>query len=118
MSYFKQYRRKQIAELYDECFRQNDLIKVDFVNKSDACYYRYPVVISSEVEKIMSEMKNRGIACGYGVLEGMHQIRELDYKKYPNTERNLNSVLSLPIYPSLTDDEVYFVAETLINLLK
>lgn len=111
-------RRKQIAELYDEIFSHLDNIKIDFENKQDSCYYRYPVTISSNVDDVKLKMNESGIQCGYGVLDGLHQILELDKTKYPNTEQKLKTVLSLPIYPSLTDNEACYVAETLIKLLK
>lgn len=110
-------RRKQIASVYDECFSNCSNMNIDFENKQDSCFYRYPVMINSNVDDMISKMKEKGIGCGYGVLDGLHQLLELDVKKYPNTDQNLNSIISLPIYPSLTDDEACYVAETLIKLL-
>jgi len=40
-------------------------------------------------------------------------IREFNGNaKYPNTEAILNSAISLPMYPSLTNDEATNVADT------
>jgi perosamine synthetase len=111
-------RRKEIANIYDKLFSKMPSIYIDFDNKKYACYYRYPVRIDKDIEQIKKQMSSLGIGCGFGVLEGMHQLAELDPLDYKNTEHHLKTILSLPIYPSLSDKQVEYVAETLIKLLK
>ena len=109
--------RKEIALLYDNYFTERQDIKIDFENKSDACYYRYPVRLKKDINLVKKRMLDHGIICGYGVLEGMHQMLKLPTDNFTNTEYNLKSILSLPIYPSLNNDEITYIADTLIKVL-
>lgn len=113
-------RRKSIASLYDKYFSEVKDIEINFENKEDSIYYRYPVMLnkSFEIEKVKNEMLQRGIQCGYGVLDGLHELLGLDSNDFPNTSNNLKTILSLPIYPSLSDKDVQYIAVTLIDILK
>jgi len=113
-------RRKNIASLYDKYFSDVENIEINFENKEDSIYYRYPVMLNKffDIEKVKTEMLQRGIQCGYGVLDGLHELLELGHNDFPNTTNNLKTILSLPIYPSLSDKDVRYIAVTLINTLK
>jgi len=111
-------RRKEIAQKYDELLRNVKNIHVVFDGKEDTIYYRYPVQIESNIGKVRTAMKEKGIQCGYGVLEGMHQMMRLPTNEFPNTEKLLKSILSLPIYPSLADASVTYIAHSLKEILK
>jgi perosamine synthetase len=111
-------RRKKIADIYDSAFKSETGIFIDFENKNDSCYYRYPVRLNMDIEYVKTKMAEKGIQCGYGVLEGLHQLSRINNKRFPNTEHNLKTILSLPIYPSLTEDEAKYIAESLINIIK
>jgi dTDP-4-amino-4,6-dideoxygalactose transaminase len=63
-----------------------------------------------------SELKKSGIHCGYGVLEGLHQLVGLSPSNFENTEYNLKTILSIPIYPSLTNDEVEYIGDKISKL--
>jgi perosamine synthetase len=111
-------RRKAIASKYDGYFSKGSRIGINFENKNDACYYRFPVKLDCNIELVKSKMQEKGIQCGFGVLDGMHQIQKLDAQYYPNTELNLQSILTLPIYPSLKNEDVYYIASKLIEVIK
>lgn len=111
------FKRKQIAIIYDNYFKENPNIRIDFTNKEDACYYRYPVMLNTELEIVKSKMEQKGIQCGYGVLEGLHQRINLKSSNFPNTESNLKTILSLPIYPTLSIDDTAYIAKNLIAIV-
>jgi len=112
-------RRKQIAQLYDELLEPVKGIHLQFKGKENAIYYRYPVQLRDcNIETIKTAMKDKGIQCGYGVLEGMHQLLQLPGTDFPNTEILLNSILSLPIYPSLSDESVAYIAHSLTDIIQ
>lgn len=110
-------KRKQIAKMYDTFFKCEQKIDINFTNKEDACYYRYPVKLHTDIETVKLKMERKGIQCGYGVLEGLHQVMGLDGFEFRQTENNLKTILSLPIYPSLLMDEVEYIAENLIDIV-
>ncbi|MBU1097098.1 MAG: hypothetical protein CVV23_08485 [Ignavibacteriae bacterium HGW-Ignavibacteriae-2] len=111
-------KRKELASFYDEYFDNHPLIQTDFANKCEACFYRYPVRVGNKIDIIKFGMESEGVKCGYGVLEGMHQMLDLNDNNFPNTMNNLKSILSLPIYPTLKKEETELIAEKLINLIE
>ncbi|MCE2787685.1 MAG: DegT/DnrJ/EryC1/StrS family aminotransferase [Sphingobacteriales bacterium] len=108
-------RRKEIANMYDQIFNSINLIDISFHNKVNSCYYRYPIRLNN-LEWMKSELKKSGIHCGYGVLEGLHQLVGLSPSNFENTEYNLKTILSIPIYPSLTNDEVEYIGDKISKL--
>ncbi len=109
-------RRKELASLYDSLLTSEVGISNQFVNKNSSCYYRYPIRVS-DAEMVVMKMKEHDIGCGYGILEGMHQLLGIDKKQFPNTEYNLKTIVSIPIYPLLTEEEVHEVVRALKQIL-
>lgn len=111
-------RRKVIANRYDELFYQEQSIDTDFDNKGSSCFYRYPIRINKNIEEVKKKLYALSIGCGFGVLDGMHQMEELPDTLFPNTATNLNTILSLPIYPGLADDDIEYIAAQVIAVIK
>jgi len=101
--------RKEIAGIYDRMLEDNKNIFIDFRGKDDSIYYRYPVRIKNR-DAFKEKLARRNIFTGYGVLEGLHQLLEKSPRPCKNTERFLESILSLPIYPSLSPADAERVA--------
>lgn len=103
-------RRRKLATIYDKQFENNSKIFINWKNKSESIYYRYPIKIENR-DEIKSKLLHEGIRSGFGVLDGMHQILELNDKEFPNACDLLSNVLSIPLHPSLTDQETNIIAE-------
>lgn len=110
-------KRKELASLYDSLLRYVAGVSVSFDNKDSSCYYRYPVRVSDAASTIIL-MREHGICCGYGVLDGMHQLLGLNRECFPHTERNLKTIVSIPLYPLLTIEEAYQVVDTLKKVIQ
>ena len=115
LSWFIQ-KRKELALLYDELLADVTDVSTSFVNKESSCFYRYPIRVS-DAESVIKKMKCLGVGCGYGVLDGMHQIMGLEDKHFPNTEWNLKTIVSIPIYPLLSEKDVLQVVDALKQIL-
>lgn len=115
LSWFIQ-KRKELALLYDFLLADITGVSISFKNKESSCFYRYPIRVS-DAESVIMKMKGLGIGCGYGVLDGMHQIMGLDDKRFPHTQWNLKTIVSIPIYPLLSEKEVYQVVDSLKQVL-
>ena len=67
-------------------------------------------------------MAERGIACNvhYKPLPMHTAYKNLgfDIKDYPNAYHLFENELSLPIYSTLTDEEVDYIIENLLDILK
>ena len=109
-------RRRELALLYDSLLADVPSISTLFENKDSSCYYRFPIRVQDAASVIL-KMKERGIECGHGVLEGMHQLLCLGEENYLHTEHNLKTIVSLPIYPLLSEDEVYQIVYILRQVI-
>ncbi len=88
-------------------------------NEMQPIFYRYLVKLpGKDTERVRSIMKEKGISCGKAVLQPLHKLLSLPAEKYPNSEKLAEEVISLPLYPSLSGEDMEYVARELINTLK
>ena len=83
------------------------------------CFYRFVVLVDSEERRIRAEgdLEARGIETKSPVFEPLHRYLGLDPAAFAGTESVQARALSLPIYPSLTDEEQDRVVEALTESL-
>lgn len=107
-------RRKKIASYYNSELSDHDIIRPHVPEGREHIYYRYVIRTKKNQNKLREKLMEKGIACGYGVLQPLHHLLGLDAKNFPYTDAVSDSAISLPLYPDLQDDEV----ETIISALK
>jgi len=121
-------RRSGIAARYDERFRGSRLVRpVRCVPEAGHAHHLYVVRIpfdeaGTDRRTVYREMKARGIGTNVHYIP-VHLLSY--YRKTfgtgpglcPAAEAAYETILSLPIHPSLADNEVDLVAGTLLNLL-
>lgn len=107
-------KRKEIADKYGRIF--HDLsIPVPFVPKDrEHIYYRY-VVLLENAELFMDAMMKKGVVCARPIFKPLH--RYLGLSGYATTDLVWEKAVSIPIYPSLTDDEVGVIANAVRSAL-
>jgi perosamine synthetase len=110
-------KRKELANVYNNIFEGRTEVEINFNNKNESCYYRYPILVNNR-DALKTKLLEKGIHTGYGVLEGLHLLTDQDGSIYKNTNNFLNNILCLPIYPSLEKSQAEFIGETVISLLK
>ena len=75
-----------------------------------------------ERNEIIVKMEERGISTNvhYKPLPLLTAYRNLgfDIKDYPNAYHLFENEISLPIYSTLSDDEVDYIAKNLLEILK
>ena len=115
-------RRSEIAEKYNEELKGTglDLPRVDEYNKH--VYYVY-VVSHPQRDKILKELKKRNIHLNISYPWPIHTMdgyKSLGYKEgdLPNAEKLSKTIFSLPMYPTLTDEEQNTVIESLKEILE
>lgn len=79
-------------------------------------FYRYCVLVE-ERERFVQLMWERGIQCGRGLLEPLHRAFGESDSDYPNSSFAADRLVSLPIYPSLSGDELTRILEGLDDCL-
>jgi len=97
-------RRQKIAKDYDFVLESSGLATPPPV--SGNIYFRYPVLLAGEPmrDRWIERMKERGIACARPVFRPLHHLT--GENGFPGAESAWRRMLSIPLYPALTDGEV------------
>lgn len=119
-------RRRQIADRYNQAFQE---LPVELPSEPEgyySSYHLYVIRLSKESKKtrkdLYSKLKEKGIhtQVHYLPVHTMPYYQEnLGYKwgDYPVAEDHYSRVLSLPLYPSITDDDVKYVIDCVKEVL-
>jgi dTDP-4-amino-4,6-dideoxygalactose transaminase len=68
-------------------------------------------------DKFMDELKNRGVGSGVYYPTPIHRLPSFDLKlNLPETEKLVNECISLPIYPTLTEQELEIIANAVTQV--
>jgi UDP-4-amino-4,6-dideoxy-N-acetyl-beta-L-altrosamine transaminase len=105
-------RRKQIAEIYNRSFKGEKFIKGQSGIVNGHAYHLYIIEVENRFE-LYNYLKENNIFAQvhYIPCHLMPYYRQLGWKEsdMPNSEEYYKGCLSIPIYPSLSDENVYFV---------
>jgi len=114
-------RRASIAAAYQAGFAQTDLILPVVPEGRTHIFYRYVVKLGPtgspcrSLDVILGRLEHRGIQCRRPVFRPLH--RYLNLEDCPESEEASEAALSIPIYPSMTDEEVTRTIRTLCEEL-
>ncbi|MEG0751001.1 MAG: UDP-4-amino-4,6-dideoxy-N-acetyl-beta-L-altrosamine transaminase [Oscillospiraceae bacterium] len=109
-------RRKQIVRRYNETFAEiPEIIIQKEIPESDSCRHLY--IIQLNIDKLSCTRKQFFDAmCAENIVPQVHYIpvyyfpyyKRLGYKKglCPNAEAIYENIMSLPLYPMMTDEDV------------
>lgn len=111
-------RRRQVAAWYQERLAGDDRIITPAVPAGREHIYHLYIVRLPDRDKAMKEFGAREIGCGLHYPIPLHlqtAYRDLGYRKgdLPLTESVADSILSLPMFPHLTEDMVDYVCKEL-----
>lgn len=115
-------RRREIAALYNELLADTDIILPAEADYGKHAYYLY-VVRHPRRDEIMEKLRENDIWVNISYPWPIHTMdgyKFLGYKEgdFPETEAAAKEIFSLPMYPSLTNEEVKIVCDTLHKILK
>lgn len=120
-------RRKQIIERYDGALRPLGVKTLEHYtedHQSSGHLYlvRVPGITSEQRNEIIIKMAEAGISCNvhYKPLPMHTAYKKLgfDIKDFPNAYANFANEISLPLHTCLKDEEVEYVIDNFINILK
>lgn len=100
-------RREEIAFIYETALKRR---VTGGEKKEKRIYYRY-VLETRHLKRLMGLMEKEGISCRRPIFRPLHYYT--GEKGYPNTQRAWERLISIPIYPGLTDKEVRKIAGSL-----
>lgn len=109
-------QRRAHAACYDELFRQLPVVTPATCPENEHVYHLY-TIRSDRRDELSAHLKSKGIASGVYYPVPIHlqgAMAEYGYRPgdLPVTERVGAYVLSLPMYPELTDTEIAYVASS------
>lgn len=123
------YRRRQIVNKYNEALKGlnvqvlNHYPEEEGTSSSGHLYIcRLLDKTTEERNEIITKMAERGIACNvhYKPLPMMTAYEALgfDIKDYPNAYEMYHNEITLPLHTRLTDEDVEYVMENFVELIK
>jgi dTDP-4-amino-4,6-dideoxygalactose transaminase len=127
VEYFREQRQRCAAFYYKHL---KDIPSIDLPVCSGPMehhsWHLFPIIIKPEANvsrnEFINKMKTEGIGTSvhYKPLHRMKYYKEtynLNPENYPNSERIWNGTVSLPIYSTLTDDELLYICRTIKKIL-
>lgn len=124
LKYLNDWTNKRIAlaKRYDEMLKSSGLKVIKSLPGAKCVYHIYLVELSNR-DQVMDHFKEVGIQCGVHYPIPLHMqpaLKGLGYKKgdFPVTERCSERMLSLPMYPELTNEMQDVVVRELLKLAK
>ncbi len=113
--------RQAVAEKYDNALKNNGFKVIE--NKNFECVYHLYVVEVSNRDQVIEDLHEKGISSGihYPIpLNLQPAFKPLGYKggEFPVAESAADRILSLPIYPEISDEMMSCVADQFLSVAK
>ncbi|GAB4333277.1 MAG: DegT/DnrJ/EryC1/StrS family aminotransferase [Dehalococcoidia bacterium] len=79
-------------------------------------FHQYTIRVAGDRDAVVARLQDAGVGCAVHYPTPIHRqpvIQELGYGEYelPNAEAAAESVLSIPVHPALSDDDITYIAE-------
>ena len=115
-------RRRAIADIYDKELAETGLILPYQENYGKHAFYLY-VVRHPKRDQIMAKLKENDIFVNISYPWPIHTMTGYQFLGYkegdlPETEAAAKEIFSLPMYPSLTNEEVIYVCDTMKKIFE
>jgi aminotransferase EvaB len=114
------HRRREIAALYQKGLKETELILPKEASYGRHAYYLY-VVRHPNRDEIVKKLRENDIHVNISYPWPIHTMKAYQYLGWqtddlPETEAAAKEIFSLPMYPSLTNEEVARVVEVIRQL--
>lgn len=115
------FRRQEIAKIYDEAFLGTKIRTPELNGNVTHAYHLYVILVPDRRNFYDYLVKNGIFAqIHYIPVHLMPYYKQFGWKEgdFPIAEKYYTSCISLPIYPSLTNEEQNYVIEKVLNFFK
>ena len=114
-------RREKIATMYSKAFLNNKNIVIPFIKDDRETSWHLYVIKVKNRNKNINKLKDLGVSTSVHFIPvHKHPYYKNTYKydnnDYPIANKVYEESISLPIYPDLSDDEVKYIIETVIEV--
>ncbi|NIM90455.1 MAG: aminotransferase class I/II-fold pyridoxal phosphate-dependent enzyme [Candidatus Aminicenantes bacterium] len=107
-------RRKEIAALYFEEFKDCDFSLPVWKQGKEHIYYRFVIRIKDDISGYLEKFQQKGIICRRPVYKPLHLY--LNLPGFPQTTEAWQKAISIPLYPSLTEEEIDRIIEAVKDI--
>jgi len=112
------HRRRQIAAAYDTGFANSSIVIPQGIEQHEHVYHQYVVRIDSR-DAVRDYLNQLGIGTAIHYPAAIHQQpaytnRFVGWDRLAVTEEATRSILSLPMYPQLTNEQVSQISQALL----
>jgi dTDP-4-amino-4,6-dideoxygalactose transaminase len=104
-------RRRELARLYSERLSRFSRLKLPDSDRQDNVFFRYLVGLPDgiDVTGVIKKFQSAQIEVGRGVYPSLHNFMRLPANQFSNAESAMRSLLSIPLYPALTSEQVDYL---------
>lgn len=115
-------RRREIAQSYHEKLQHLNIVLPKDEDYEKTVYHTY-IIQTNERNRLKDFLAEKGVETKIHYPIPIHMqeaAKYLNYKQgdFPVTERQAETILSLPVYPELTNEQVDFVSDSIIEFYK
>lgn len=106
-------QRRKLAKLYDQLLPGFGQPENNAENQ--AIYHIYAIKIKNR-DEVIKKLVSKGIGAGIHYPFPIHQLKAyqyLDDKSFSQAEKWATEELSLPIFPELTEEQIYYISQSL-----
>jgi len=108
-------QRKRIASVYNAALSEHDIGLPNATAGSKCVFYRY-VVMLERMDQIKEKTHRDGIVCERPVFKPLHS--DFAAVECPNSDEAYHHALSIPMYPSLSQEEIDYILVRLREILR
>lgn len=123
-----QEKRLKIAAKFQEAFGKMDAIDPPFVpDYTTHCWHLYvirivPELLTIDRDQFIVELNERNVGTSVHFIPVHYMSAYRDrfgYKEgdFPNTEKHFDRIISLPLYPTITDEETQYVIDAVADIV-
>jgi dTDP-4-amino-4,6-dideoxygalactose transaminase len=107
-------RRREIAQQYNSEFKILDIELPKIPEHGEHIFHRYMIKIKGNIQELMDQCFKKGVKVKQPVKPyPLHRYLNMDSKDFPNTELIMNSAVSIPIYPLLSDEQLGLITNVI-----
>lgn len=109
-------RRREIAKRYFSSLRMTSH-KTPFQYSDSFVYHSFPIIFDAPTDKIKKYWRKSGIDMKRPITNPLHNYLNLRAMDFPQSERLAKKLYTLPIYPTLTKNEIEKISTTLAKFV-
>ncbi len=109
-------RRREIARRYAEAFEDACPVLPRLQDIPRAACFRFVLLTNGRAARVVERLQRRGVVARRPIFKPLH--RYLKRRGFPEADRAWRSAVSLPIYPSLSDEECARVIHAALDALR